>query len=49
METAVVTSTNALLWTNGCYFIQAQAQMDENWTLMKIGQPGSTKVPNYKV
>ena len=38
--TAVVTATNALLWTDGRYFIQAEAQMDENWTLMKIGQPG---------
>ena len=38
--TAVVTTTNSLLWTDGRYFIQAEAQMDENWTLMKIGQPG---------
>ena len=36
----MVTTTNALLWTDGRYFIQAEAQMDENWTLMKIGQPG---------
>ena len=47
--TALVTGTNALLWTDGRYFIQAEAQMDENWTLMKIGQPGTTNVPKYKV
>ena len=47
--TALVTGTNALLWTDGRYFIQADAQMDENWTLMKIGQPGTTNVPIYKV
>ena len=34
---ALVTGTNALLWTDGRYFIQAEAQMDKNWTLMKIG------------
>ena len=31
-----MTGTNALLWTDGRYFIQAEAQMDENWTLMKM-------------
>ena len=36
-----MTGTSALLWTDGRYFIQAEAQMDENWTLMKIGQPGT--------
>ena len=44
-----MTGTNALLWTDGRYFIQAEAQMDENWTLMKMGQPGTTNVPKYKV
>ena len=43
--TALVTGTNALLWTDGRYFIQAEALMDENWTIMKIGQPGTTNVP----
>jgi Xaa-Pro aminopeptidase len=37
--TAVVTAKHALLWTDGRYFLQAAAQMDDNWTLMKEGQP----------
>lgn len=36
---AVVTSTEALLWTDGRYFLQASQQLDENWTLMKDGSP----------
>lgn len=37
--TAVVTQTEALLWTDGRYFQQAEIQLDENWTLMKDGLP----------
>jgi len=37
--TAIVTSKDALLWTDGRYFLQATQQMDDNWTLMKEGQP----------
>jgi len=37
--TAIVTSKDALLWTDGRYFLQASQQMDDNWTLMKEGQP----------
>jgi len=36
--TAVITSKDALLWTDGRYFLQATSQMDDNWTLMKEGQ-----------
>ena len=38
--TAIITAKEALLWTDGRYFLQAASQMDENWTLMKEGQPG---------
>ena len=34
--TAVITSKDALLWTDGRYFLQATSQMDDNWTLMKV-------------
>ncbi|KAG4077000.1 hypothetical protein HA402_015987 [Bradysia odoriphaga] len=34
---AVITLDEALLWTDARYFIQADEQMDENWTLMKDG------------
>lgn len=33
--TAIVTQTEALLWTDGRYYLQATQQMDSNWTLMK--------------
>jgi len=38
--TAVVTEDEALLWTDGRYFLQAEKQLDENWTLMTDGAPG---------
>lgn len=37
--TAVVTPTEALVWTDGRYFQQAAQQLDENWQLMKDGLP----------
>lgn len=37
--TAVVTQTEALLWTDGRYYLQASQQLDNNWTLMKDGLP----------
>ena len=39
--TAVVLMEKALLWTDGRYFLQAEKQMDENWTLMKAYMPGT--------
>jgi len=35
--TAVVTETNAAMWTDGRYYLQTCAQMDDNWQLMKDG------------
>ncbi|XP_075222774.1 aminopeptidase P isoform X3 [Lycorma delicatula] len=35
--TAVISEYDALLWTDGRYFLQASSEMDENWTLMKEG------------
>ncbi|CAG7832130.1 unnamed protein product [Allacma fusca] len=37
--TAIITLNDALLWTDGRYYTQASQQLDENWTLMKDGQP----------
>ncbi|CRL00590.1 CLUMA_CG013850, isoform A [Clunio marinus] len=37
--TAVVTQSEALLWTDGRYYQQASQQLDTNWTLMKDGLP----------
>ncbi|KAJ3653741.1 hypothetical protein Zmor_012978 [Zophobas morio] len=39
--TAIVTEKDALLWTDGRYFLQASEQMDSNWTLMKEGVPST--------
>ncbi|KAJ7034541.1 peptidase M24, structural domain-containing protein [Mycena alexandri] len=36
---AVITPTEAFLFTDGRYFLQAEQQLDENWTLMKQGLP----------
>lgn len=37
--TAIVTETKAAMWTDGRYYLQACAQMDDNWVLMKDGLP----------
>lgn len=34
---AVVTQTEAALWTDGRYFLQAEDELDCNWILMKMG------------
>lgn len=34
----MITENNALLWTDGRYYLQASKQLDSNWTLMKDGQ-----------
>ncbi|XP_020843647.1 xaa-Pro aminopeptidase 1 isoform X2 [Phascolarctos cinereus] len=35
--TAIITEQHAAMWTDGRYFLQAAKQMDNNWTLMKMG------------
>ncbi|CAG7833794.1 unnamed protein product [Allacma fusca] len=35
--TAVITEGQALLWTDGRYYLQAVEEIDQNWTLMKQG------------
>lgn len=39
--TAIVTSDDAALWTDGRYFLQAGKELDSNWRLMKDGVPGT--------
>ncbi|EKM56519.1 uncharacterized protein PHACADRAFT_253690 [Phanerochaete carnosa HHB-10118-sp] len=36
---AVITDKEAFLFTDGRYFLQAEKQLDQNWTLMKQGLP----------
>lgn len=45
--TAVVLKEKALMWTDGRYFLQAESQMDENWTLMKAYMPGTPSEEEY--
>lgn len=45
--TAVVTEKEALLWTDGRYFQQAEEQLDENWTLMKDGLAATPTMGNW--
>lgn len=35
---ALVTPSNALLWTDGRYFLQASNQLSTDWQLMRIGE-----------
>ncbi|KAJ7931330.1 peptidase M24, structural domain-containing protein [Mycena leptocephala] len=36
---AIITTNQAFLFTDGRYFLQAEQQLDKNWTLMKQGLP----------
>ena len=38
--TCIITPTEALLWTDGRYFLQASTELGPEWTLMKAGTPG---------
>ncbi|KAH7332769.1 putative Xaa-Pro aminopeptidase P [Rhizoctonia solani] len=42
---AVISTSGAFLFTDGRYFLQAEQQLDSNWTLMKQGLPG---VPTWQ-
>ena len=35
---AVVTQSQAAMWTDGRYFLQAEDQLDCNWLFMKAGE-----------
>lgn len=41
--TAIITQDSAALWTDGRYFLQAEKELDHNWTLMKDGIPGTLR------
>ncbi|KAI7867803.1 peptidase M24, structural domain-containing protein [Spinellus fusiger] len=43
--TAIVTHESACLFTDGRYFLQAETQLDSNWTLMKQGLPN---IPTWR-
>lgn len=46
--TAVITKTEACLWTDGRYFLQAESQLAESTiTLFKTGEPGVLTLEEY--
>lgn len=45
--TAVVTLQEALLWTDGRYFLQAENELGPEWRLMRAGLPTTPDVPAY--
>ena len=45
--TAVLTHDNAMLWTDGRYFLQASQELDSNWKLMKDGQPETPSIGDW--
>lgn len=46
--TAIITATEARLWADGRYFIQAAAQLQESTVeLMKMGEPGVPTIKEY--
>lgn len=47
--TAVVTDQQALLWTDGRYYLQASGQLDSNWKLMKDGLVETPSIGDWLV
>lgn len=45
--TAVVTTKQALLWTDGRYFLQAEHELDSNWQLMKDGLADTPSIGDW--
>ncbi|GFU20859.1 xaa-Pro aminopeptidase 1 [Nephila pilipes] len=45
--TAVITENHASLWTERRYFQQADKQLDNNWTLLKEGLPGTPAIHEW--
>ena len=45
--TLVITRDEAMLWTDGRYFVQAEAQMDPEFTLCRLGIKGVPTVIQY--
>ena len=42
-----VTSTEALLWTDGRYFLQAEKELGPEWKLMRAGLPSTPDLPTH--
>merc|ERR1711970_1314604 len=47
--TAVFTKTEAALWTDGRYFLQASQQLDKDWIMMKDGIPETPSITEWLI
>jgi len=47
--TAVFTKDKAALWTDGRYFLQANQELDGDWTLMKDGISGTPTIEDWLI
>jgi Xaa-Pro aminopeptidase len=48
LGTAVITAKEALLWTDGRYFAQAEKELDKtSWTLMRDGTKDVLSITNW--
>ncbi|POM59224.1 Xaa-Pro aminopeptidase [Phytophthora palmivora] len=45
--TALVTPEQALMWTDGRYFLQAEQELSDDWTLMKSEEPGVPTIEQW--
>ncbi|KAL3660092.1 hypothetical protein V7S43_015013 [Phytophthora oleae] len=45
--TALVTPDQALMWTDGRYFLQAEQELSDDWTLMKSEEPGVPSIEQW--
>ena len=45
--TALILQDKALMWTDGRYFLQAERELSEGWTLMRSGQPGVLEMNDW--
>lgn len=45
--TALILQDKALVWTDGRYFLQAEKELSDDWTLMKSGQPGVLEINDW--
>ncbi|KIY93943.1 X-Pro aminopeptidase, partial [Monoraphidium neglectum] len=45
--TAVITADQALLWTDGRYFLQAEQELEPGWTLMRGGTGHCPEIPDW--
>lgn len=47
LTTATLCCTQALLWTDGRYHLQADQQLGAGWTLMKAGKPSVPTIQEF--